>query len=161
LWEQKEYTVRLVSRDGPSFELAILGYEFPELEEADYDSNWLVVRIDVTTPEGSWTATEPSLLTYDVKRLADWLDDVKNNQQMVDEIGFIEPLLWFKVLGGPFKGKNLRVYFGIEYRPPWARSRPAYEGEIWPEFPLSEIDLNAAAQSLREQLSRFPQRAER
>ena len=39
-------------------ELRILGYEFPHIETAEYDSNWLVVAGNVThSTKGSWQFT--------------------------------------------------------------------------------------------------------
>ena len=147
--------------DGSSFGLKIIGYEFPHLEQEDYDSNWLNIQIEVTTPEYSWSATEPSLLTYEVARLAEWLESVDQGKPVEDEIGFIEPCLWFKLIRHRDTVKSLRIHFELEYRPDWTRTEQMRQQPLFVEFPLSEIDLQQAATSLRSQLSHYPQRTEK
>ncbi len=149
------------SVDGSSFALKILSYQFPHLEREDYDSNWLNVRIDVITQDYSWSATEPSLLTYEVARLAEWLDAVKQGESVEDEIGFIEPCLWFKLTNDNGTAKSLQIHFELEYRPDQSRMEKMRERLCFVEFSLAEIDLEQASASLRSQLSNYPQRAER
>ena len=54
--------MKLQSKNGNSFSLEIVGYQFPEITDCDYDSNWLVIQIAVTNPDGTWTARDPSCL---------------------------------------------------------------------------------------------------
>jgi len=152
--------MKLASRDGQSLELRILGYEFPHLEAAEYDSNWLVVAGEVRHPKGSWRFTHPCLLTYEVARLASWMDAVADANQWSDDCGFTEPNLEFRMLVS-LKQPVLRVYFDLEARPAWAASRTAGEEDLWVEFPMRELDLKSAAQHLRAALAAYPQRASR
>jgi hypothetical protein len=45
--------MKLASKDGQKFEMRIAGYQFPHLETADYDSNWLIIAGEVIHPKGS------------------------------------------------------------------------------------------------------------
>jgi hypothetical protein len=147
--------MRLSGRD-VRFELRIAGYQFPGDATSDYDSNWLVVEGAVRHPRGDWRFRDPSLLTYEVARLADWLEAVAAGAESQAWCGFIEPNLSFEVVGGG-EGRVLRVSFAIEARPRWASA----DEDVSVEFPLATLDLGPAVASLRAQLREFPQRAER
>ena len=47
--------------DGQSLELRILGYQYPDLETEDYDSNWLNVEGKVAHPRGDFKDVPRSL----------------------------------------------------------------------------------------------------
>ena len=150
--------MRLEGSDGQSVTVGVTGYQFPDLSEAEDDSNWLVIRVDVVHPRGSWQASDPSLLTYELARLADWLDSVASGNWAKAEIGFTEPNLELQVIdaGGV---RKLRVQFDLELRPAWAPAQEAGAGDVWVEFDIRELDLHAAAVDLRKHLERYPQRA--
>ncbi len=148
--------------NGSSFHLEIVGYQFPQIVTEKWDSNWLNIRMAVSVPQGAWTVTDPFLLTYEVKELADWFDGIAAQKtEQEDEIGFTEPNLWLEVTKLPDGARCLRIHFAIECLPPWANRSRSGRGteDVFVDFPLSDIDLHRAAESLRSQLSPFPQRA--
>ena len=49
--------------------MSLVGYQFPDLEDDEYDSNWLNVKIEVSNERGKWSAIDPALLTYEVEWL--------------------------------------------------------------------------------------------
>lgn len=147
--------------DGTSFTLTIIGYQFPQLSTTPYDSNWLLIRIDATNIQGTWSATDPCLLTYDVSRLANWLDALATGTVTDATCDFLEPCLLFRLARDVSGQPELRIYFELELRPPWAHSELAGQEDLWLTFSLSAIDLPAAASMLRQQLEYYPQRAER
>lgn len=152
--------MRLETADGHAFELRILGYQYPDLRTEEYDSNWLIVEGKVTHPRGGWTFRDPCLLTYEASRLADWLGSFAGGVPSSNEVGFIEPNISFRSVNSP-TGLNLRVYFELEARPPWASSDVDEDEQCWIDFPVSEFELHRAAASLRNQLKKYPQRAPR
>jgi hypothetical protein len=137
-------------------ELRIVGYQFPGNATGEYDSNWLIVEGAIRHPRGGWQFRDPSLLTYEVARLADWLEAVAAGNESRPWCGFIEPNLSFDVTGEG-ASRVLRLSFGCEALPPWAVSGE----EVAVEFPVTGLDLVGAVASLRGQLEKFPQRAER
>jgi hypothetical protein len=143
--------MRLESKEGHVFEMRIVGYQFPHLETADYDSNWLFIAGEVVHPKGTWQFSDPCLLTYEVARLASWIDSIAERPPLSTTCDFIEPNL-------PGDHPVLGVYFELEARPAWA-SRQAADGELWVEFPLNDLDLRLIARELRSALSAYPQRA--
>lgn len=144
-----------------TFHLTILGYQFPDAEGETYDANWLRIHIDVSGPAGDWSATDPALLTYEVAKLADWLEAQAAGTAKIPAISFLEPMLLFRIVEKSSVGEPaLRVHFGGFVRPSWSAEGSAGQENLWLDFPLSQIDLAAAARELRVELKRYPQRAE-
>lgn len=150
--------MKLERADGASFAMSVAGYEFPELGPDDDSANWLLIRIDVNHPLGSWSATDPSLQTDELAALADWLDAIGSDSGLNPHQYFTEPCLEFHINSGTDGPALLVVNFAHEYRPPWAKRKFGEEHVL--EFPLSELNLKEAAVSIRDELTRFPQRAE-
>jgi hypothetical protein len=147
-----------VKVDNNSFTMSLVGYQFPELEDVEYDSNWLNVKIAVSHRDGKWSTVDPALLTYEVQGLIDWLRAVSARKYDERHLVFIEPCLSFHL--SPAGGEPDKLVIGLshEFRPPWASGDLYEEYEI--AFSLTSIDLICAAQSLENQLRRYPQRAE-
>ena len=153
--------MHLTDSSDSSFELKIAAYQYPNIHNDYYDSNWLMIQVDVKHPQGSWRASDPCLLTFEVEQLAQWLEEVKSNSNKISHCSFIEPCLEFRIVENN-KGTNvLRVYFELKTRPPWAYARAAGQEDLWVEFALGEIDLFKAIQELRAQLQQYPQRVGR
>jgi hypothetical protein len=152
--------MRLHGIDGHSLELHIVGYQFPDLTKDHWDSNWLRIEGRVSHPRGRWIFQDPCLLTYEVSKLADWLEAVAREKSTREEIDFIEPNLSFRILRSP-EPAVLRVYFELEARPRWAAAPYAGTKDLWVEVPVQEFHLRDAARSLRKELAIYPERATR
>ena len=142
-----------------SFGMSLTGYQFPELSDVEHDSNWLNVRIEVKHPRGKWSAVDPALLTYEVQWLIDWLRSVSAGGHDKRHLWFTEPCLSFHLSPTETEPDKLVVEFSHEFRPPWATEDLDEQPNI--VFQLKSIDLIDAAQSLEDQLRRYPQRTER
>ena len=140
------------------FELLIVGYEFPEIGQAEYDSNWLDVKIVVRHPQGDWSTNDAALLTYEVSELADWLRAIGTGRAETREMTFLEPCLSFQIRSADGKTDELEIELAHELGPPWAKDIDQSAVML---FPLNRIDLSSAADSLEHQLAKYPQRAER
>lgn len=151
----------LKGADGSEFELRVVGYQFPQEGDEVEDANWLQIRIRVTGQGGSWEATDPILQTREVARLAGWLDDIADRRlTRWPTVEFTEPNLSFKVRENFGASATLRVYFELESRPPWAAKGWVGERDVWLDLRVRPEDLRAAADSLRADLVRYPQRGE-
>jgi hypothetical protein len=146
----------LRSLDGSEFELTIEGYEFPGEKAHLHDMNWLVISIRVDVPAGSWEATGPYMLTEDAGHLAERLDALSKDQLIDPEVDFLEPNLRFERTSIVGDVVSLRVHFALEFLPPWAVADGI--GEFHVDLELASRDMRLAANSLREELSRFPPR---
>jgi hypothetical protein len=136
----------------------LIGYQFPELEDVAYDSNWLNVKIVVSQGRGKWSAVDPALLTYEVESLADWLKELSAGKYDKRDLWFTEPCISFHLLPCEGEPDRLAIEFSHEFRPPWAKD---LDEEHQITFPLASIDLIKAAQQLEDQLHQYPQRTER
>ena len=144
--------------DGSAFQLKVVGYQFPQVVDDGWDSNWLRIYMSVTLPQGSWSVSDPFLTTFEVKSLANWFDSIVDHTQTEQEIGFTEPNLSFAITETASGIPCLRIHFAIECLPPWVdRTNSRSEG-VFADFPLSEIDLRSAAAALRSELQLYPQR---
>ena len=139
--------------------MSFVGYQFPELEEVEYDSNWLNVKIGVSHQRGKWSTTDPALLTYEVKWLIDWLRALSAGKYDNRHLWFTEPCLSFHLSPAEGEPDKLVIELSHEFRPPWATRDLDEQHQI--VFPLTSIDLVGAARSLESQLRRYPQRTER
>jgi hypothetical protein len=55
--------------DGSEFELQIAGYQFPEIQDDEWDSNWLMIRVMFYSETHKWEAVDPCLDTYEANDL--------------------------------------------------------------------------------------------
>ncbi len=149
----------LESPDGQQrFELEILGYESPDVEGEQYDSNWLLVRVAARDGETTWAAEDPALLTWEVERLARWLGRLARGRVDHPWCGFVEPNLEFRADPRDDGRVRLRVYFELELRPPGRRSSVVGRRDVYLDFPLTPDQLRAAAHTLTDDLRRYPVR---
>lgn len=137
------------------FIFKIADYQFPGNRNNEFDANWLMVTIEVTTPEWHWEKTDPSMLTWEVQSLIDWLEAVVVNQEEWNCINFTEPNLSFCIRGkGPQK-VILGVHLALESRPPFLLGGVDLEDEII-EIECDREELRAWITYLREELDKYP-----
>ena len=145
--------MKLQASNGNAFEMRIIGYRFPDMTDCEYDSNWLIIEIDVIHPEGRWRARDPSMLTTEVATLSRWLRTYDHSSKKPRSCGFIEPNLEFRFADDR---EALAVYFDLESRPDWIMDKDHFEGDVFIEFPRAELDLKTAADELDDELRKFP-----
>lgn len=136
-----------------SFDLTIIDYEYPEIVDSEYDSNWLSIEVAVTSQQGRWCFCQSCLLVWEASAIPDYLDQLAAGVAPERALAFAEPLLFF----AKKSNNELKITFDAEAMPPWLEDD---EGNLFSlEFSLSAESLREAATSLRKQLARFPQRA--
>ncbi|MER6692209.1 WapI family immunity protein [Streptomyces minutiscleroticus] len=113
-----------------SVDLRPVRYQFATAQGDPYDDNWLVIDGTVRTPEGSWSFTDPCLLTDEARQVAAWLRAVAAGAVAVTEsdaegelspdLSFIEPLVAFSLADRSEDGTAvMRVHLSLEAAPPW------------------------------------------
>ena len=150
--------MELEANNDCSFTMTLVGYQFPDLEDVDYDSNWLNVRISVNRQGGDWSTSDPALLTYEVESLIKWLRAASARQYDERDLVFMEPCLSFHLSPAVGDPDKLLIELSHEFRPPWASEDTDKGYEI--AFSLTSIYLLRAAESLENQLRQYPQRTE-
>lgn len=141
--------------EGPtgSLRISVEGYQFPKITDDDWDSNWLIVNGDAVLDGKLWTFRDPCLTNFEIKRLADWLDQVACGKVEKAFCGFTEPNLEFEQVSDA----AIRIAFSLETLPPWSKRNDDL-GEIGFNVPINDR-LCLAASSLRAILRHFPIRA--
>lgn len=137
-----------------SLRISVERYQFPEITDDEWDSNWLIVCGDAELDGKSWTFRDPCLTTFELEHLANWLDQVFKDEAKNEYCDFTEPNLGFERLSE----LEVRIAFSLESLPPWYESDGDF-GEIGFNIPIND-QLPAAANSLRALLDRFPIRAQ-
>jgi len=141
--------------------LTIVNYQFRHERalQNKWDANWLIVHGDVTTPEGHWQFNDPCLATWEVTRLADWLENIALQRDADNIDDFTEPNLRFFYHGETGGCFRIVVQFSHESLPRWVWSAGRGMARKYSvEFSVSSEQLQVAAVSLREELRRFPPR---
>lgn len=85
----------LLKNEKSYFEMIVTNYEFPEIHDDRYDSNWLIIEIRVTLAKGSWSASYPCMLTDELANLADWLDTLADGKITSTRLG-LNPIFILK-----------------------------------------------------------------
>jgi hypothetical protein len=149
----------LRSRDLSEFELRVAGYQFPDFESDEFDANWLVIDVRVApADERAWEFRDPALLTWEVEGLCNWLESLSSGRAVEEKKVFLEPNVRFEVAYRDQDTITLRVHFELESRPPWFFANAAGMDDLWLDLRVDSDDLRAAAEVLRRDLARFPQR---
>lgn len=118
-----------MSDHASSVELCLQGHQFPATRGNSYDDNWLVIGGKVTTPEGSWSFTDPCLLTDEAREVTTWLRAVAAGTvsvtgrdaegELSPDTWFVEPVLAFSLADRSEDGAVIRVHLSLEAAPPW------------------------------------------
>jgi len=138
-----------------------VGYQFPEPTREDippnrYDPNWLQVTIHATHANGSWSATQPCLLTWEFDKLIQWLSQIAAGQTVDTPLRFTEPNLGF-VLAGE-NARILRVFIGHELLPDWHAAQFGKTSRLSLDFEFTPEDLATSINLLRAELEQYPAR---
>ncbi len=133
------------------FSLHIVDYQFPDNRANDYDANWLLIEIIVTTPNDQWQKTAPALLTWEVQSLISWLEAVNIDREDWNCINFLEPNLSFCLKGRDDDNVVLGVHLALEFKPSRELSH-----ETIVEIDCTHEELSAWIMDLKVQLAQFP-----
>ena len=108
-------------------EFEITNYQFPEITDCEYDSNWLLIFLKVKSDCGNWQTIDPSLLVSEVKNIIEWIDKLSENETLnSDYLVFLEPNLEFELKSSTTEKKRIRIIFDLESRPKSADDQKEY-----------------------------------
>ena len=88
-----------VTEENKHLEFHVLGYEFPEKgKKGDtYDANWLVVQIDYSDDQLTFSEKDTCLLSFELQDLTESIDDVLVGKETGLLMTFMEPNLTFAI----------------------------------------------------------------
>jgi len=140
------------------FDLKVIGYQFCDAPGDRFDDNWLIVRIKVQDEKnGNWEKEDPALLTFEVKELIDWFENLDLESNEEKDISFTEPNLEFLYMG---KG-HIQVLLDLEFLPPGLRAEWTYEKNLSAysvDFLLNKNDIDWMVERLKSGIAQFHER---
>lgn len=151
--------MELTGASGDSLRLEIAGYQFPEIADDPSDSNRLMIDLEATVAGRSWRTRDPSMDTSEVEALAQWLEGVSRGSSFPDACDFLEPNLSFELVRPAADRAEMRAYFEMESRPPWAPAGGSVLRDLRVTLTPTREEIAAAAADLRRGLASFPARA--
>ncbi|MET9131806.1 WapI family immunity protein [Streptomyces antibioticus] len=150
-------------------DLRPLRYQFPTVGGDPYDDNWLIIGGSATTPDGSWSFSDPCLLTHEARAVAAWLRSVAagavavsgpdDDGELSPDTWFVEPVLAFSLAARDDAGAVLRVHLSLEAAPPWQQVDDGADiYQFFVEVRLDKAALVHAADEWEVALASFPTR---
>ena len=148
--------MKISGKNGTVFEMVPRGFEaFISVHGLDHRF-WLLADFSCTDKKRQISGKSACLVGYEVKELLEWLDYVADGQTDRPLMGFMEPHLLFELLPEDAPAV-LRVSF--EFSGPYpVTGDPGPPGMVM-DFDLRDLDLQAVAESLRDDLQTMPARA--
>lgn len=144
------------SNNNEYIRFCIEGYQYPDQKAVtnEYDANWLFLSYGFSMKGRQWERTDPSLLIWELRELAGWLEKMKsdNPNPVSKEMYFTEPNLSFRLIEKNKKSVTLRVCIDAELK--YADS----EEDEYLECTLDQQALADLIKSIRVELANFPQR---
>ena len=155
--------LRFTDPEGLTFELDVVGYQYPADVESplpEFDLNWLMIHISARDHEGrEWEAVDPCLLTWELEELARWLEVHSYDDKAFLLLDFTEPCLSFDIQHPDRLGQTvvLNVHLSCELGAPEAGKNS--RSDVVLRFVLKEDDLMSAARQCQDLCGRYPHRA--
>jgi hypothetical protein len=144
--------LELISDDGSRFTMDVLGYQYPDIEDDEWDSEWLTVVGNVSTSRGKWAFRDSCLTTFELQSLVEWFRTLEQARPG-SSMDFTEPNLLFKK---DAEGGALIVSFSQEAAPPWATESERYRDGTSVRLLVSADQLVAAVRALEQFRDRYP-----
>lgn len=137
-------------------ELRIANYQFPEITNCEYDSNWLLIYLKIKSDCGNWQTIDPSLLVGDVKEIIEWFEKISQNETLKYKcLDFMEPNLAFELIKTRMDFKTVRIKFDLDSRPKSADDGKDY----FVDCELNNSELLKVIEGLKNELQPYPRRA--
>lgn len=142
--------------DNQSVEFKITNYQYPDINDGGWDSNWLNIYVNIKSKTGHWQTVDPSLTTWEVQSLINWFDSLsKNSRPEYVNMVFTEPNLSFELLN-EFNAdrKTFRLKFNLELGPQYATD----DKEYYVDVIVNNDELKEMSKDLKIELDKYPER---
>ena len=160
-------------RDGETerfLSLSPIGYQFPDIIDDPWDSNWLMIRGTARTPDEEWTFEDPALLVHEAVALGVWLDDVAagratlmeddENRHTWSNPQNLEPNIGLGLVRSSEDSATLRVFLWIESGPPSVWRLDPDDMDFYFDLNTSRTAIGRAAREWDSELMKFPERGD-
>lgn len=142
----------LKSEDGKEFELSLIDEPIPDPQDGFGDTAAMVIAFRVATGEEEWEETSPSINSFQLDGLVDWLESVASGSHDEAEIDLLEPELNFQVVKDAGDWVQVRIRFRLEARPEEMNVDAETTEARHVDLRLPRAAIRAAAASLRQDL---------
>jgi hypothetical protein len=142
----------LKSVDGSEFEVQISDYEFPQIENDEWDSNWLKVNLRAKTLTSEWSISTPCLDTYEAAELCDWLRMLADGHQVKMSLSFLEPEFAFQIM------ETSEAFIVLQVK---SRDWQKMPNRISFAYKVERKQLHQVAEMWCSEIQQFPTRVER
>ena len=142
--------------DNQSVELKITNYQYPQIKNDKWDSNWLNIYLCVKSKAGNWQTVDPSLTTFEVTDLIKWFYDLSQGKTPQEKyLVFTEPNIQIELLNSTEKGtRKFRIKFELESRPKLSSN----DKEYFVDCLAGKNELYKISEDLKGELSSYPER---
>lgn len=139
--------------------MTVRGYEFPNEEIGPTEDNpadcfdtgrYLIVAIQFSNSQHTWSASGPIMCTDELDRLINWLASIADDPCSANGVYFTERDLEFSF---DRTHSHLLVHIFRDFLPSWCDAN-----SLTLAFPKSEIDFPSVVRELRAQRGQFPGR---
>ena len=145
--------MKFIGKDGQEVELIILGYQFPNDFDNEWDANWLRIYLKVKSNFGNWQTVDSSVTTWEIYKLIQWFHDLSINKRTADpDMTFVEPNLAFELIDKTDESKTIQLRFDLESKPQSADDNKEY----FINFQFLNQDLVIISKELSVQYGKFP-----
>jgi hypothetical protein len=144
------------NNDGCFFDFSIVGYQYPYQIKTFWD-DWIIIHINASTPQGSWTIEDPCMTVFEAKRLVDWFEEIFLGFPHQLSCGFTEPYIEFENITQSDE-QLLRIIIRSRFLPPWQKRMPDSDNEIFLDIPFSQISFQKLINDLLGEIQKVPPR---
>jgi hypothetical protein len=136
------------------FELEILNYQFPEIQEG-HDANWIMLGVNAKNELGSWSRQSSCMLAWELEWLHRWMRYVVHGQTD-NTLVFLETDLKFQYIA---QAKDaywfaICLRFGLSFYPDYPESKDHTIIVVQ----VSEIEIQRSINYLKQAMEIFPPR---
>jgi len=145
--------------------MSVAGYEFPDVVEDPYDTNWLLIRLVLQSQHSAWRwqVEDAGALTWELEGCVHWLLKLSAEESVDREnYGFSEPDISFETIrneDGAVVG--LSVQLMDEFQPPTKVLVPRTNNIVSLRFHTPANTLRSFADQLAAELALYPVRGSR
>lgn len=133
----------------------VAGYQYPKIDDKDYDGNWLNIYIEVDGNIGKWKTVDACLLTWEIEGLIEEFDKAGRAEVgYKSDVEFIEPNLRFSLNSKQADEIEIRIEFRLESRPmSWSENEKCFlEGKF------NKETVKSIKEGLEQELKRYPKK---
>lgn len=152
--------------------LSPIGYQFPDITDDQWDSNWLMIRGTARTPDEEWTFEDPAMLVHEAVAFGVWLHDVaagraslieddKDSHVWPGATQNLEPNIGLGLVESTKGSATLRIFLRAESGPPRVqRDDQLSDMDFSFDLTTSRDAIEHAAEEWDAELVKFPERGD-